>query len=249
MNHFGLNFYCAQILQITVPNVDSSLACPHSLCINSNNLTNLFLWSLKTHSVSLISDIRNLLIERTKAKRIPHVMGVEGMSVVLAQRWGVDLQKTLCSALLHDLAKCLTLEEQREKLEKCTVHPATKEDFDFKNVWHGKVAAQEGFDLFGIEDDNILQAVAHHSTGTNGMADPGLVLFVADFIEPSRKWDGVEECRKEILNLPMIQAAKKVAELKLEHIDNKNQKAHSQTHEMVNYLNNHDELLNTNSAN
>jgi len=236
-------------LQFAVLKGDSSLACLQSLCILFTNLTNLYLRRLKTLSPDLISDIRNLLIERTKAKRIPHVMGVEGMSIVLAQRWGVNLQKTLCSALLHDLAKCLTLEEQREKLEKCTVQPATEEDFDFKNVWHGKVAAQEGYDLFGIDDEDILQAVAHHSTGTHGMSDPGLVLFVADFIEPSRKWDGVEQCRREILDLPMVPAAKKVAELKLEHIDNKNQTAHSQTHVMVNYLNNHDELANSKSAN
>lgn len=159
------------------------------------------------------------------------------MCLCLAEQWGVDLEKCLAAGLLHDLAKCLKLEDQRKKLEACTVVPAIKEDFEYKNVWHGKVAAQEAYDLFGINDPQILEAVAHHSTGIAGMSEVGLVLYIADFIEPSRDWNGAEASRASILSKEMIPAAHEVATTKLKHLNQKGVKPHSLTHQMTNWLN------------
>lgn len=184
----------------------------------------------------LLSAIREQLVEATKAKRLIHVLGVEGMALVLANRWKIDMEKTLAAALLHDLAKCMPLEEQRDYLNRCTVVPVTPEDLNYKNVWHGKVAAQQAVDLFGIRDQDILDSVAYHSTGKANLPDVGMVLFVADFIEPSRKWEGAEDCRAELFCMNLHDAVAEVARLKLKHLNDKGQLPHTDTEELVTWL-------------
>lgn len=156
--------------------------------------------------------------------------------MVLAHRWKIDLPKVLAAALLHDLAKCMPLEEQREHMMRCKAVPITPEDYHYKNVWHGKVAAQQAVDLFGIRDQVILDSVAYHSTGKANLPDVGMVLFVADFIEPSRRWEGSEACRADLFTMNLHDAAAEVARLKLLHLKEKNQLPHTETEELVTWL-------------
>ncbi|MDX1973564.1 MAG: bis(5'-nucleosyl)-tetraphosphatase (symmetrical) YqeK [Candidatus Sumerlaeia bacterium] len=184
----------------------------------------------------LFCEIRRQLLDATKPKRQLHVLGVEGMAMVLADRWKIDLETTLVAALLHDLAKCMPLEEQREWLDRIRVVPITPEDYNYKNVWHGKVAAQLAKDLFGITEPEILTSVAYHSTGCIKMPEVGMVLFVADFIEPSRKWDGADVTRTRLFQMNLHEAVTEVANLKLEHLREKGQLPHTQTEEMAHWL-------------
>ncbi|MGF1571981.1 MAG: bis(5'-nucleosyl)-tetraphosphatase (symmetrical) YqeK [Sumerlaeia bacterium] len=180
--------------------------------------------------------MRKHLLEWTKPKRQIHVLGVEGMAIVLADRWKIDLDKTLAAALLHDIAKCMPLDEQRARLHKCKITTVTPEDFNYKNVWHGKVAAQIGFDLFNITDAEILESVAYHSTGKAKLPEVGMVLFVADFIEPSRRWMGSEACREKLFTLNLHEAVEEVATLKLNHLAEKKQLPHTETEELLNWI-------------
>ena len=192
--------------------------------------------AISTSLQSLHCAVRDELLRRTAPERQVHVMGVEGMAVVLARRWGVDLEKTLLAALLHDLAKPLPLSELRERLDGCRTIPPTEEDRRFSAVWHGIVAAQEAADRFGVDDRDVLEAIAWHSTGAAGMAPIGLTLYVADYIEPSRSWHGVEQARQRLSHLPLLEATFEVATMKVERLKADTKPVHPRTLEMLDWL-------------
>lgn len=191
---------------------------------------------ISTRLPTLHNAVREELLRRTAPERQVHVMGVEGMAVVLATRWGVDLERTLLAALLHDIAKPLPASELRERLESCVAVAPSEDDRRFPAVWHGLVAAQEAHERYGVDDPEVLEAIAWHSTGAAKMASIGLTLYVADFIEPSRSWEGVEAVRQRLSTLPLLEATFEVATMKVERLRTEKKLVHPRTLEMLDWL-------------
>lgn len=163
-------------------------------------------------------------------------MGVEGMAVCLARHWGVDVERALLAAVLHDLCKSDPWEVQQSKLEACTVAEAGPEDHQHRQVWHGFAAAHEAHERFGLDDPDVLHAVAYHTTGTAGLGPVGLTLYAADFLEPSRNWPGVEEVRRHVIATDPVAAARFIAPLKLEYLAKKGTPPHPRTAAMAEWL-------------
>ncbi|CAN5185606.1 bis(5'-nucleosyl)-tetraphosphatase (symmetrical) YqeK [soil metagenome] len=163
-------------------------------------------------------------------------MGVEGLAVALAHFWGVDEEKVLLAALLHDYAKGESKHQLQEQLDRCGDFPASEEDRKHPELWHGLVAAEVAKSEFGIEDSEIRSAVAYHTTGIPDFGDVGICLYVADTLEPTRKYEGVEEKRREILFAPIKDAARATAALKLDLLYRKNHSVHSNTLKMLEWL-------------
>ena len=67
---------------------------------------------------------------------------------------------------------------------------------DNKNLAHSKVGVAIIKRDFGIEDQEILDAVAYHTTGRDGMTLMDKIIFLADAMEPGRKYPGVERLRE-----------------------------------------------------
>ena len=183
-----------------------------------------------------MTKIRNTLLERTRPDRVPHVMGVEGQVVMLAEKYGADVERCHAAGLLHDLAKGFDHERQEQMIDACQAIPLSDEDRQHPHIWHGFIAAQEAASVFGIDDREILEAVAYHSTGKPGIGTIGQVLYVADFTEPSRNWEGVSEARREIFELDLPRAVHRVAQLKLQRLQAKGRTPHSLTLAMANDL-------------
>ena len=51
-----------------------------------------------------------------------------------------------------------------------------------------------------ITDEDILSAIKYHTTGRANMSLLEKVIYIADLIEPSRRFLGVEELRKAVYN-------------------------------------------------
>jgi len=163
-------------------------------------------------------------------------MGVEGMAVVLANRYQLDVERVHLAALLHDLTKPFSEEKQRKLLAQVSVVELIEEDVEFPALWHGYIAAQEAADVYGISDEEILQAVAFHSTGAANFGPVGLALYVADFTEPSRHWRNVSKARAEVLGHELVDAARVVMNYKLQKLEKKGRSAHRRTLEMGEWL-------------
>ena len=62
---------------------------------------------------------------------------------------------------------------------------------------HAKTGAALARDVFGT-DDEIYNAILWHTTGKANMTLLEKVIYLADYIEPNRDFDGVEELRKVV---------------------------------------------------
>lgn len=140
-----------------------------------------------------LSVLRPVALSYLNHKRIPHVLGTEQEAIRLAERYGADVEKARIGALLHDCTKKLDLEEQ---LALCRHYAIPLDDLERQTLklLHSKTGAAIARDVFGV-DDEIYGAIFWHTTGRAGMTLLEKILYLADYIEPSRNFPGVDKLR------------------------------------------------------
>ena len=140
-----------------------------------------------------LPELRACSYSMVRAKRIPHIMGTEEEAVRLAKRWGVDEMLARRAAILHDCTKYLELDEQ---LALCRQYGVELDELEQRAVklLHSKTGACIARHIFG-EDEQVYQAIFWHTTGKADMAMAEKVIYLADYIEPTRDFDGVEPLR------------------------------------------------------
>jgi nicotinate-nucleotide adenylyltransferase len=138
-------------------------------------------------------DLRAVSYSMIKAKRIPHVRGTEETAQALAVRWGADPDKARRAAILHDCTKYLTLEEQLKLCEKYDILLDSLEMQALKLI-HSKSGAALACHVFG-EPEDVCEAIRWHTTGKADMSKLEKIIYLADYMEPNREFDGVERLR------------------------------------------------------
>ena len=140
-----------------------------------------------------LDQLRPVALSYLKHKRIPHVLGTEQEAIRLAQRYGADVEKARVAALLHDCTKKLSMEEQLALCEKYGIQLDELEQKALK-LLHSKTGAAIAKDVFGV-DEEIYSAIWYHTTGHANMTRLEKIIYLADYIEPSRDFPGVDELR------------------------------------------------------
>lgn len=141
-----------------------------------------------------LSWLRAKVMPYLTEKRIAHVLGCENEAVSLANRWGEDPECAAVAGILHDITKKLSAEEQLKLCEKYGIINDAAEVANPK-LLHAKTGAAFARELFGIEDD-IYGAIRWHTTGKPDMTLLEKIIYLADFVEPTRNFPGVEELRE-----------------------------------------------------
>lgn len=118
--------------------------------------------------------------------RYEHTMGVMYTAAAMAMRYGADLEKATLAGLLHDCAKCIP---SKEKLQLCEKHSIPVSEAESKNpgLLHAKLGAFLAKSKYGVEDQEILDAITYHTTGRPEMTLLDKIVYIADYIEPNRK--------------------------------------------------------------
>ena len=137
--------------------------------------------------------LRQRSYEMHDSERIAHVKGCEAEAVSLAKRWGVDMDDAREAAILHDITKRLSLEENVQIFQDHGIVPDERELSEEK-LLHAKTGAHLAKTLFGISEA-VFDAIFWHTTGRIGMSELEKIIFLADFIEPERDFPGVDEMR------------------------------------------------------
>lgn len=130
---------------------------------------------------TLQKQLKNVLDE----SRYEHTIGVMYTAGCMAMAHGYDIQKAMLAGLLHDCAKCMTHEE---RLLLCEEHhvEVTPSELDNKSLLHAKAGAILAKVQYDITDDEILHAIAVHTTGEPDMNTLDKIIYIADYIEPGR---------------------------------------------------------------
>ena len=140
--------------------------------------------------------LRPIALSYLKPKRMPHVLGTEQEAVRLAEKYGADVTKARIAALLHDCTKKLDMDEQ---LALCRQYAIPLDELEQKalKLLHSKTGAAIARDVFAV-DDEIYNAILYHTTGKPDMTLLEKIIYLADYIEPTRDFPGVETLRKTV---------------------------------------------------
>lgn len=138
--------------------------------------------------------MRQEILSRLTGYRVEHTLGCEKAAIALAKRWGADPEKCALAMLLHDITKAFSCHQQLNLCKEYDIIPSDIEKKEWKML-HGKTAAAIGLREYGISQD-IADAVACHTTGKAGMTLLDKIVYLADYIEETRDFEGVEQARK-----------------------------------------------------
>lgn len=126
--------------------------------------------------------------------RYEHTVGVMNTALDLAKRYGADTEKIQLAAIFHDYAKFRPKEEMKtliidKKMPSELLHYGSE-------LWHAPVGAYLVKEEVGIHDIDILMAIQSHTSGRVRMTLIEKIIFLADYIEPGRRFPGVDIVRE-----------------------------------------------------
>ena len=145
-----------------------------------------------------IEDAYKYLKENLNENRYMHTLGVVSVARKLAEINGVSEEKAEIAALSHDIAKNIKVKEIKKILKENNVI-LTEYENKTPALWHSIVGPTVAKEVFKIEDEDILSAIRWHSTGRENMSKLDKIIYIADMIEPSRRFEGLDDIRKETI--------------------------------------------------
>lgn len=181
-----------------------------------------------------IDEIIEYLKNNLSEKRFLHTIGVAETAKDLADRWGVDSSKAYVAGLVHDCAKEVPFVRTVELLEKSGVTLSLIEK-NAPGILHAPLGAILAKEIFGIDDQEILDAVKFHTTGRENMSALEKVIYIADFIEPNRSYSESAEVR-EFAKTDIDKAALRETDMVIKFNIDKGKMLHPDTIHTRNYL-------------
>ena len=141
-------------------------------------------------------EIKKYLKERLSEKRYEHSLNVKKTAVKLAETYKGEVEKAALAGLVHDCAKHMSDDEILSLADKNGIFVDEVSRLNPK-LLHGNVGSVVAKKIMGVFDQEVLSAVACHTTGKKNMNLLEKIIYIADYIEPARNFPGVEELRKK----------------------------------------------------
>lgn len=126
--------------------------------------------------------------------RYEHTIRVTDTAINLAEKYQESAEAVILAAVFHDYAKYRDVAEMRQLIASESKLPDDLLTFHHE-LWHGPVGALLVGEEVGITDQAILDAIRWHTTGTANMSKIEKIVYLADYIEPARKFVGLEQVR------------------------------------------------------
>ncbi len=136
------------------------------------------------------------------------------MAENLARAHGADARKARLAGMLHDLARLYSAERL---VRECERRRISFGDFEREHpvVLHAPLSAALAREEFGVNDAEILSAIAKHTLGDGTMSPLDCVVYLADSLEPGRDFpERPELSRLAVRDLPAAMHATIASSLK-----------------------------------
>ena len=165
----------------------------------------------------LLSDKAKSLVEEkydtNHKNRLTHILGVAEMAEFLASRYGIDKEKALTAAYMHDYSKYddpsiakdyLT----KEEIEECEEYPF---------LYHAYLSAEFYKKLIG-DDLDIYNAIKYHVFGRLNMSKLEEIIMISDYTEKNRTYPSCVKVRKILvednnMNLAIYESLKGMVDI------------------------------------
>lgn len=116
------------------------------------------------------------------------MLGVARAAERLARRYGASRANARVAGLLHDCARHWRPEELLAYAREHRV-AVSEHERAAPVLLHAKIGADIARREFGVTDADTLAAIETHTVAVPGMSDLQKILFVADTVEPSRRFE------------------------------------------------------------
>ena len=181
-----------------------------------------------------MEELERVVVSLLNPNRVAHVLGCRDTAVELAKRWGADETDAARAGILHDVTKAI---DGPLQLTLCGAYGKILSDFSRKypKTLHALTGSLVAERIFG-ENENVVSAICHHTTGRADMTLLEKIVYVADYMEPNRNFPGVDKLRE--LAFSDIDAALKLGlEMTLEHLKNQGAEVSPESREALAWLN------------
>ena len=181
-----------------------------------------------------MEELEKVVVSLLNPNRVAHVLGCRDTAVELAKHWGADVNDAARAGILHDITKAI---DGPLQLTLCEAYGKILSAFSRKypKTLHALTGSLVAERIFG-ENEAVVSAIAHHTTGKADMNLLETIIYVADYMEPNRDFPGVEGLRE--LAFTDIRAALKLGlEMTLEHLNRQGNEVSPESREALAWLN------------
>ena len=187
----------------------------------------------KTHHPRFF-ELKAHLEKELSPYRFTHSVETAKVARNLALIYGADPCLAEFAGLCHDIAKELPKHRCKAlmKAYKVALDPSVLKT---PNLAHGEIGAGILRETFSIDEPEVLEAIKWHTYGAESMSLLCKIVYVADIIEPTRDFEGVDHIRH--LAATSLEAAMLYyVELSDRYLSEKNKLAHGNTEKMKKIL-------------
>ena len=148
-----------------------------------------------TETAMQTDEIKKKLKKTLDPERYAHSLSAADTARQYAAYLNYDEEKAYLAGLVHDCAKYLTAEKYLSESEKFGIEPDSIQRLS-PHLLHAPLGAGYARAFYGIHDEEILSAVAAHTTGKADMSVLDKIIFTADLAEPLRDYEDIEKIRE-----------------------------------------------------
>ena len=142
----------------------------------------------------MLESLREQVAKETSPDRFAHVLAVVDTAAEMARIYCPESESLVrAAALLHDVTKEKGFEWQVEALDRY----GASAELNAPATLHAVTAAliiPERYPEFACAE--IINAVRYHTTGRADMSIIEKIIYLADYIEPTRKYEGCRRLRE-----------------------------------------------------
>lgn len=158
-------------------------------------------------------NLYNVVCSLQNEKRYAHTLGVIDMAKRIALAYNVDVSKVEIAALLHDVTKQISRDQQLALLTQ------VDDQFIIENppLWHSYTGSIYAHDELAITDEEILEAIKYHTTGKLNCSDIAKIIYLSDYLELGRDLENLNYYRNLIGLVDLNTLYEKVARARIDY--------------------------------
>ncbi|MDR1748505.1 MAG: bis(5'-nucleosyl)-tetraphosphatase (symmetrical) YqeK [Spirochaetaceae bacterium] len=166
--------------------------------------------------------------------RYEHSLRTAETAAQLCRRFGIDPAKGRLAGIGHDICKTASTRMLFTLSEQDGV-PITLLEKEKPSLLHGRAAAVMLRTDFGVDDEELLDAIRNHTFGRPGMGLLAKILYVADKIEPGRDHISKKQ-REEMFLMDIDDMVRTVITENIEYLKKKSREISPLTQDLLRSL-------------
>ena len=189
----------------------------------------------KSYKNLTLEQLEEMAVSLLKPNRVKHVLGCRQTAKEMALLYGADPVDAQRAALLHDITKAL---DGPLQLTLCREYGINLDDFSANNpkTLHALTGSLVAERIFG-ENPDVVAAICSHTTGKADMNTLEKIIYVADYMEPNRDFEGVDRLR-ELAYTDLDGALRLGLEMTLSLLKQQGREISPESQQALQYLNN-----------